>query len=115
MTPYEKALEVYHREPCARTFAEDLALHFLHGFVFSTPDYFVMGRPVKSDAPHYQIVNPGFHWDREECDCWHVYLMAGDMAEAWGVLPYPLSLISIERRNEIRFYKLADIERHVTA
>ncbi len=114
MTPYEKALEVYHREPCARTFGEDLALHLMHGFVFSTPEYFVMGRPVKSEAHRSLVVNPGFTWDRQDCDCWHVYLMAGDMGQAWKCLPWRLPLISLERRNELRFYKLTDVERFVS-
>lgn len=101
-TPFEDAVAVYDREPCARSFDEDLRLHLRHGFVFSTPEFFVMGRPVKSSAPTREIVNPACDWPREECDCWHVYLMAGDMARAWGILPWAMEKFSFERNNRLR-------------
>ena len=112
MTPYEKARQVYNLEPCVRTFEHDTFLHLMNGFVFSTPDFFVMGRGVKSKADPRMIVNPEFNFGRELQDCWHVYLMAGDMSKAWGILPYPLPMFSLERRNELRFYRFEDIARH---
>ena len=112
MSPYQRARAVYASEPCARTFEEDMEHHLRHGFVFSTPDFFVMGRGVKSKADPRIIFNPEFNFGRELQDCWHVYLMAGDIAMAWGILPYPLPMFSLERRNELRFYRFEDIARH---
>ena len=112
MSPYQRARAVYASEPCARTFEEDMEHHLRHGFVFSTPDFFVMGRAVYSKAPHAQILNPAFQFHSDLQDCWHVYLMAGDIAMAWGILPYPLPMFSLERRNELRFYRFTDIARH---
>jgi len=104
---------VFEREPCARTFAEDLALHFEHGFVFSTPDYFIMGRPVPKDAPAEDIVNPAIVFPRAICDCWHCYLFAGDMAAALAVLPWALPWISFERKNELRIYDMGKFLDHI--
>jgi hypothetical protein len=111
MTPYAEAAAVYDREPCARCFAADLALHLAGGFVFSTPKFFIMGRAVRRDAPLACIVDPAFAFARESADCWHVYLMAGDVAAAWSVLPWSLPWISFERKNELRVYSLSDIRR----
>lgn len=111
-TPYERAKGVWLREACVRTFDEDLHLHMMNGFVFSTPDFFVMGRGVDSKADPKLIVDSAVVWGRELQDCWHVYLMAGDMTKAWGVLPYPLPMFSLERKNELRFHRFEDIARH---
>lgn len=111
MSPYEQAKAVYDREPCARSFAQDLELHMRGGFVFSRPDFFVMGRPVISTMQHAFIVNPAYRFHSAECDCWHVYLFAGNIARAWGVLPWPLPLFSWERKNELRFYPESAIHR----
>lgn len=105
-TPYERAKEVYLKEPCARSFEEDLEAHMMFGFVFSRPDYFVMGRPVNRFAMPEEIVNPYVHFKTDEQNCWHVYLMAGNIARAWDILPWELPIISFERGNILRFYEL---------
>ena len=111
MTPFEQARQVYAHEPCARSFEQDLQLHYLHGFVFSTPKYFIMGRPVDKDAAPALIVNPAHTFDIRVCNCWHIYLMAGGHAEAWDIMPWPLGWFSFERRNELRFYPAERIRR----
>lgn len=103
MSPLHEAMSVYQKEPCVRTFQEDLWLHLEFGFVFSTPAFFIMGRPVDKDAPHGLILDPSYQFKREECDCWHVYLAAGDLGRAWSILPWPLGWMSFERKNELRF------------
>ncbi len=110
MSPFAQALAVYEREPCARTFREDLDWHLLNGFVFSRPDFFVMGRPVIASADPALIV--GQHrFPSGLCDCWHVYLMAGNVARAWAMLPWELPLVSFERCNVLRFHRLAAMRR----
>ena len=111
MTPFEQARSVYENEACARTFDQDLLLHYLHGFVFSTPDYFIMGRPVDRHADSAAIVNPAHTFARAKMNCWHIYLMAGDCAAAWAIMPWPLGWFSFERRNELRFYPAERIRR----
>lgn len=110
-TPYEKAREVYEREPCKRSFEEDMRLHMLGGFVFSRPDLFIMGRPVVSLAEAGRIVDPAYHFEWGLCDCWHVHLCAGNIVRAFALMPWPLPLVSFERKNDLRFYAMASIER----
>jgi hypothetical protein len=109
--PYTEARAIYDREPCARTFQQDLDFHFRFGFVFSAPRFFIMGRPVIKGAPPAAIVNPAVQFNGEECDCWHVYLMAGDLAKIWEIVPWPLPWCSWERKNELRFTRFAAIRR----
>lgn len=113
MTPFEKAADVYRNEWCARSFKEDLALHFQHGWVISAPRFFVMGRPVMSWWSAENILNPKYspvpypgHDIIREChvNCWHVWLAAGDLKEALKFLPFPLPYISFERKNVLKMY-----------
>ena len=96
-------------------FAEALEHHYRRGFVFSTPQYFVMGRPVlkghKGDAQHIaDIRNPAFSW--EVYDSWWIHAAAGDTKRMWDVLPWPLGFIGFERFDgEPRFYRTEDLRR----
>ena len=120
MSPAEQAAAVYEREPCARTFEEDLEAHLLHGWVVSTPQFFVMARPVDSAAQPACIVNPWHRFPPEACDTWHIYLAAGDLCAALQWLPHPLPKIAFERRNILRYYRLESLtqliaRRHVSS
>jgi hypothetical protein len=108
MTPFEKAREVYRREPCARTFEEDLILHLRFGYVIATPEVFLMFRPVSKQWPAACVVNPAnvLHTDP---DCWHVTLAAGNPRLFHGCFPYPLEWVSGERQNQLRFYRFQKI------
>lgn len=106
MTPIEQAAAVYEREHCPRTLREDLELHLLNGYVFSTPTCFLMGRPVVREADPDDIVDPAITFEGRFHDCWHVYLAAGDMREAVRFMPYPLEYVSYERRNVLRIRKM---------
>lgn len=100
MNPFAAAAGVYQREPCARPLREDLEAHLLFGWVFSTPEVFLMGRQVRHDWPHDRIRDP---WQTaDDGDCWHVWLCAGDIREAIGLMPFPLPWVSYERQNVLR-------------
>jgi len=114
MKPIDHARRIYEREPCANSFEVDLQLHLANGFVFSTPAFFIMGRPVPRGAYEDDIVNPAVVWSPELCDCWHVHVLAGDAGKAWSILPWPLPWLGFERNNELRFYPMADMQRILT-
>lgn len=111
MTPFEEAQAVYLREPCARPFQQDLMLHYLHGFVFSTPDYFMMGRPVMRSGRPADIVNPAHRFDWGGCDAWWIYLAAGETHRAWPIMPWPMAWFGWERKNEVRWYPVDRVKR----
>ncbi len=104
LSPVERAAAVYDREPCARTFREDLEAHLLNGYVFSTPETFLMGRVVQRDADPALIVDP---WHRFEAgDCWMVYLSAGCiLRDVPRLMPFPLPWLAWERGNKLRFWR----------
>jgi hypothetical protein len=108
LSPYEQAARVYELEPCARPFVEDLEAHLFNGYVFNTPDLFVMGRAVDSSAEQSAIVNPWHTFAREQCDAWLVYLAAGDLRQLITLFPYPLPKIGFERINKLRFYRFQE-------
>jgi hypothetical protein len=107
MTPVERAAEAHRDDNSPRSFREDLEAHLLHGYVFSTPEYFVMGRPVKSMGNPIDLVNPWVNWPREDCDAWLVYLASGDMHQALSCVPYPLPWVMYERGNVLKMYPAA--------
>lgn len=104
-TPAWEAAQVYKTQTCTRTFQEDLELHLLFGYVFSNPDYFIMGRPVCSSAPDSEICNPLISFDPRSCDTWHIFLMAGDKLKVFDCMPYYLPQISFQgKNNSLRRY-----------
>lgn len=105
MTPIERAAAVYAREPCARPFHEDLTAHFVRGYVISTPDVFVMFRPVRWANGEASIVNPWI--PHEDCDAWHIYLFSGNIEALESLLPYPLPWVSYERENVLRRFRVS--------
>lgn len=106
------AARVYHTQQCEKTFQEDWEAHLLFGYVFSTPEYFIMGRPVCSKAPDEEICNPMISFDPDHCDMWHIFLMAGDTTAAWSCMPYFLPKISFQgKNNNLRKYSFSQLKR----
>lgn len=97
MTPIEQAKMVYLNDPeCTRVFEEDLGECLRHGYVFSTPRYFVMGYPTK--------------------DAWFVWMAVGvgALKQLMQLIPYELPYIVFHRRgNRLRQYSLADFRRKI--
>lgn len=109
MNPYLSALAAFNDNRGPMTFDEFMAWHFNNGFIHSTPEFFICGRPVDSKADSSLILDYSHEFDRKDCDAWHVALAAGDLSKAWGVLPWPLPLIGFDRQHELRFYPIARV------
>jgi len=93
MTPYERLVALYDRQPeiCGgKSLAWYIDVYCRHGFVFSRPDFFIMGRPVVAflDPEKIMQCDFDFHWHR--CDCWQIEAMAGNCAKAFDIMPWPL-------------------------
>ena len=114
-TAYEKMHEVYRVHPEPMPFEWYLEKHFKAGFVFSRPDVFLAARPVLSTAPEWQIkaCDYIFHW--QDCDCWCVGMIAGNLAKAWDFMPWFLPLMCFQRDHDstrrLRFYKTESLQR----
>lgn len=110
MKPLLEAISVYGKEACSRTFNEDISWFLEHGFVFSRPDFFVMGKPIIRGADSSQVTGL-YKFPSSDCDCWHIYLMAGNIAPMFSIMPWPLPWVSFERGNELRYYQTESIHR----
>jgi hypothetical protein len=73
---------------------EALEAHLLYGYVFSTPDAFVMGRPVRRDGDVGDVWRT---WPLEECDAWFVWVGVGEVAQLLDFIPFPLPWIGWNR------------------
>lgn len=114
MSPLEQAASVYDREPCARSFREDVEAHFVNGHVISTPDVFILAREVSRGATPEQIVNPWIAFPPHLADCWHVYLFAGDLRRVFDYCPSAKKWVAFERGNILRFHRFESIRRWIT-
>jgi hypothetical protein len=108
MPPFSDAAAVYDREPCARSFEHDLYLHFLHDTVLSTPEVFVMLRPVCRDWPVEWLHDP--QRTDPNGDAWWIWLLAGDAAPVWALHP-PKPWVGFERDNLPRFHRYVRLRR----
>lgn len=104
MTPAERALQVYQSEPCARSFIEDLTWHLQTGYVYSTPEAFILARYVRRDWPVDDILDPSRFALTQDADCLHIYLAAGDIRQIFSFPHLPVPWISFERHNNLRFH-----------
>ena len=95
MTPIDRAALEYVKHGV--DFAAALERNYQEGFVFSTPYFFIMGRPIM--------------------ESWINEAMAGDTDKAWSILPYELPFVSFQRfDNSLRFIpseRLRRLSKHV--
>lgn len=115
MSPYERVEALYIASPEARPFAWYVDYHHRHGFVFSRPDYFIMGRPVIKEADPSLICELTHRFPSGQCNCWFIFAMAGNMMRAWDIMPWPMPWFAWEReqggRRDLRFYPTERIRK----
>lgn len=90
LSAYEKIEAEYERRPRQEPFLYYVRLYHARGFVFSRPDFFVMGRPVPRTADPARILEDREAFHGEKCDCWYLMAAAGNMARMWQVAPWEL-------------------------
>ena len=79
MTPYLTAFEEYQKHDRGESWTDALDYHFQRGAVVSTPDVFVMARPVRWDWDDdlHTMLGPV----AESAQGWHVWVVAGKLEE----------------------------------
>lgn len=114
MTPYHRMEEWYRTHPSVRPFGLYVEMHLQAGVVLSTPDYFVLARPVNSRAPAWRINESMQLWPRAEQDCWYIFAFCGDIPQALAAIPYELPLLCFNRRTEkdLHFLSLPRLRSH---
>lgn len=107
MTPLDKVRALY-TDNSPRTFAEDLTAHMQCGYVYSTPEYLLMGRPVWSKAPQAHINDVWMAFPPQLWDAWYVYAfalrhdggLAGLVKNLLTHMPFYLPLVAWERSGD---------------
>lgn len=107
MTPLDKVRALY-TDKSPRTFEEDLTAHMQCGYVFSTPEYLLMARPVWSKATQEEINDVWCSFPLLMCDAWYVYAFAlrhdgglhGLVKKLLTHMPFYLPLIAWERSGD---------------
>ena len=103
MTTYSKALAAHlaYSDSDEKQLLKDVCRHVLNGIAISTPDLFLLARPVNSKGNTILFDEPGITFDNP--DCWHIYLASGSLPDIFNALPYPLPLVSYVRKNRLHF------------
>jgi hypothetical protein len=92
VSPFDRCAEVFEKH--GADFSAAVARNLNDGFLFSTPSFFIMGRP------------------HPRGNTWFIEGMAGDCSLAWSILPYPLGWIAFYRfDNELHLHRMEDIRR----
>ena len=90
MSPIDRCAVTFAKH--GHDFAAALERNYQGGFVFSTPDFFIMGRELDGG--------------------WFIEGMAGDTSKAWSILPYELPYVTFERfDNDLRRVAIGRLKR----
>jgi hypothetical protein len=93
MKPVEHAAELCRRR--GGNFRVELEAHLLRGWVFSTPEAFLMGRAVPRSVNADDLEA---EFAPEECDAWYVWLGVGPASRLLSWMPYELPWIGWYRQ-----------------
>ena len=107
MSPYQQAKLQAERLGII-SFSQDVESHFKNGVILSSPEYFLMARPVEVGWPLEKMldcsqVSPGGN-------CWFVWAVAGDWRKAAhdGILDHGFKpWLAFERRGKPRLIEAA--------
>lgn len=93
MTPAERAAKLCRAR--GGDFAAEVEAHLLTGYVFSTPELFLMGRPVPRESDPADIWTPH---PLKTCNAWFVWIGVGNAQELIRRMPFPLPWIGWQRQ-----------------
>ena len=98
-------------DKCGIDMNRDIAAYCANGYVFITPDSFLLGKAVNSKSE----VHPQDQWNVENPDAWYVNMAVGcGVAEFINRIPYPLPLVGWMRQlksQPVRWYDFKRIIR----
>lgn len=115
MSPYERIWAFAQKRGIKdEEFTNRIGWFLLHGHIYASPTFFVMGRAVRRDWSMEEIVECRTWRDREQnADTWYIDMITGDMEAAWRCLPYHLPWFAFQRRREkeLIFVRADDLHR----
>lgn len=115
MSPFQITFQEWERRPRDKPLWWYEDRHKEQGFVFATPRFYVMGRPVRKYAPLEQIMDVEHVFEPKSCDTWFIFQLTGDMRECWSILPWEMAWMAFTRDNdpeqELKFYETRTLMR----
>jgi hypothetical protein len=109
-SPAQEAYDFYGED----LFYQILDMHLLFGYVDSTPDYFVMGKPVPHTIAYDDMIDISKTYPIEDCDAWCVYFYAGDMSKIIERIPFYLPYVVFERKGNTKIYLLEKLKHSIS-
>ena len=103
--PMVKKAYDYYRDWPVNPFFRFVGMHqFNGGYVFYDDTYFIMGRPVyvpKDNPKAFRkfVTDPQHKFTPRYCNCWFIWLYAGNVKRAFTNFPYWLPYFAYERRD----------------
>ena len=107
MNPYLSAHAAYISAERELSWSEALEIHLQHGAVISTPEAFVMARPVYASWPEENHLDP-FLIAPPTLGAWHVWAAAGDVHELLRIARlYNVRSITFQRHGQQRLRRMS--------
>lgn len=92
-----------------------ISWHLINGYLFSTPDIFIMGLPVDSSAPLSEIEDPTNSFLKKNIDAWYISVAAltpdTSLSRFFIFEPYYLPKIGFYRRNKFRWHNASFVKK----
>lgn len=107
MTPLNELRGLYARYSPERDLGADMGWFLQCGYVFSTPDYIVMGKGIRRGSEVHLILDPTYIFPKDEIDTWFIFAFAGHEKDFLAFIPFELKWIAWQRRGAcLRYWTL---------
>lgn len=113
LTPFQIARALHRSDPDNDPWEEVLSAHLIAGYVISTPDVFLLFRPVDSRANPLEYDCAWVTYSTP--DQWHIYLAAGKLSQFEQWIPPIYDRISAVRKNSLRVWDRADMRGKIVS
>ena len=94
-------------EICDLDMCQDIAVYAGNGYVFITPDTFLLGKAVDSKSEEH----PMNQWNVKNPDAWYVHMSVGKVHDFFKFIPYKLPLIGWMRETKKQAIRWYDFDR----
>lgn len=112
-TPFQIARAWHRCDPDNDPWEDVLSAHLIAGYVVSTPEVFLLFRPVDSRANPIEFDCPWVTYSKP--DQWHIYLAAGELSQFEQWIPPIYDRISAVRKNRLRVWDRADMRGKIVS
>ena len=113
MNPPDELRSLYNRFSRHRDFGSDLETFLALHYVFATPDYIVLAKPVIKGSPEADIIEPTFLFCLEQCDTWFIFACACSKKDFVAFIPFDLTWIAWQRSGaRLRYWTLEHFRKH---